>query len=291
MTTVANFVAREIPLELRQSRDFTGDRGWVWIVNRFLKVLAREGLWRKTIQKEMPVEVTDNFWITIPSGLRRVVEIYHPPITTWTERKITYGHDIVNGKIKLEKPFGKDDDPDSFTLSEGGTSSVKIDDDDATADLWNDYALVLTNGTYSGDAILISDTAAADGGTSLLTFRHTRATISDSTAGYLTQKYLMLLYEAAYAAVSAHTDELPIDDEFEDLLAFYIMWQAFPLNDKRRAVAKTDFNVALELAKDEHFTPTLDQAHVDGRSMPGFEDCSAYDNEVLNYNDLTEDEL
>lgn len=270
------FVAANVPSGIRGSRDFTGDRGWIYIGNQLLRLLESRGLFQFGRKKETGVEVDDEYWITIPSDLRTVDRIYYRPSIEYTEKEHRYQHEIVNGKIKLWTPFDKKASPDSFTLSDGSTTTIKINDADATADLWNDYLLKLTDGTYSGDFIIISDTAAADGGTAVLTFLHTQDNTIDSTTGYLTDEFLMLRYIATYTDMSAANSEIPLDDMYESIFENWFCYKALAITDKRRAAYKKEFEEELDRLEDEQYTPTPDQARPEGRSLPGLEDCTAY---------------
>ena len=271
-----DFVAANVPAGIRGGRDFTGNRGWIYIANNLLRYLESRGLFQLGRRKERGVEVDDSYWITIPSDFRAPIRIYYPPQIHYSEKNYTYHPEIINGKIKLWAPFDKKASPDSFTLSAGSTTTIKINDADATADLWNDYLLKLTDGTYSGDFILIADTAAVAGGTSVLTFLHTQDNTIDSTAGYLTDEFLMLKYIAEYTDVAAASDEIPVDDRYESIFENWLCYKALPPDDKRRAVYKKEFQEELDRLEDEQFTPTADQARPEGRSLPGYEDCDVF---------------
>lgn len=283
MTALNTFIAAHVPQTIRGSRDFTGNRGWIYIGNQLLRLLESRGLFQFGRRKETGVEVDDDYWITIPSDLRTVDRIYYPPSIHWSEKSVRYQHEIVNGKIKLYTPFDKKASPDSFTLSDGSTTTIKINDTDCTADLWNDYLLKLTNGTYSGDFIIISDTAAADGGTAVLTFLHTQDNTIDSTTGYLTDTYLMLRYTATYTDLAAAGNEIPVDDKYESIFEPWFCYKALPITDNRRAGYKAEFEEELDRLETEQYTPTPDQVRPQGRSLPGYEECEEYEDADSEY--------
>lgn len=283
MTALNTFIAAHVPQTVRGSRDFTGDRGWIYIGNQLLRLLESRGLFQFGRKKETGVEVDDNYWITIPSDLRTVDRIYYPPSIHYSEKEYRYKHSIVNGKIKLWAPFDKKASPDTFTLSSGSTTQITINDADCTADLWNDYLLKLTNGTYSGDFIIIGDTAAAGGGVAVLDFLHTQDNTIDSTTGYLTDEYLMLRYNAIYTDFAAANTEIPLDAMYESIFENWFCFKALSHSDKRRAGYKKEFYEDLEMLETEQYTPTPDQVRPEGRSLPGYEPCDEYEDADSDY--------
>ena len=273
-------VAAYVYADIRMVTEFDGDRGWIQLTNLFLKKCESNGFFRVGRVKEVGVEVDNSYWIDLPSDCRgdRIIRIYYP-YALISDARYRYRYEIVNGKIKLDVDLSmsKNDDPDTFTLSAGTTTTIKINDADATADLWNDYLLVLTNGTYSGDTIIIEDTAAAAGGTSTLTFLHTQDNTIDSTAGYLTDEYLMMKYYAAFTAMTSHTGEIPINDDYEDLLGYWLNWQGMTMGDKRRKEAEKMFKERWEELEAEHFTPTIEQARPKPRELVGYINADDFD--------------
>lgn len=282
MAALNTFVQNYLPLYLRQTRDFTGGRGWVHLANQVLRRIEREGMFPEIV-KEIGVEVSSDYYITPPSDFRKVIEISYPPIDTNDERDKTYSFDYVNQKIKLEVPFDKDAAPDAFTLSAGGASSVVINDTDATEDEHKDKLLVLTNGTYSGDTVLIQSNTASGSGTCTLTFALTRTSITGTTAGYLTSQYLMLKYQATYTPFAAHTDEIPLETRYEDLLANGLASLACKPGSEDFNYYKALFEDEIAQHKTEAFTPTPDQARPMARSIPAFEDADAFDRAEFDY--------
>jgi len=277
------FIAAYIPFDLRGVRDFESGRGWADLVNLLLRKLEREGLFVLGRKKEIGVEVSNDYWITPPSDFRKILEIYYPPALEYTEKEVKYRPEIIQGKIKIYRPFDNNEDPDTFTLSEGSTTSIKIDDADATEDQWQKYLLVLTDGTYSGDTIIIITNDAADGGTAVCNFLHTQDNTIDSTAGYLTDQYLMLKYMATYTDMTAYNGEIPIDDKYESILEYWLCMKSVAVHDKRFAIYKKLFDEAYEEVKTDQFTPTEDQLRPVARSLPGLEDCDSYDTKEFDY--------
>jgi len=259
-----DYIAAYMPQSHRGLRDYESGAGWYHQVNLLLKKLERLGLYKVTKQKERVVEVDNDYWITLPSDCRDLIKIYDP-----FHPSDVYKYQYLNSKIKLSKSFTKDDSPDEFTLSAGSTTTIKINDADATADLWNEYALFLTNGTYSGDGIIIHDTAAAAAGTSVLTFRHTQPGTIDSTTGYLTNDYMVLVYKATFTMMSAYNGEIPIDDKYEgDLLLKWLELSAVAKTDKKYPIYKNEFQEVLDEVIEEQNTPDLDNIRPAARPWP-----------------------
>jgi len=270
------FVERYIPMGLRQGRDYTGPMGWCWLMNILLRRLEVEGLISLDQRKEVGVIVDNDYWITIPTDYRSMVALHYPDFSE-VKPLVDVGYDIVNGKIKLDTAVETDDDDvDEFTLSSGGAGSVVINDDDAVENQWEKSLLVLTDGTYSGDAIIIGEHDAA-AVTTTLNFLHTRTTsISDSTTGYLTDVYIMLKYMAKFTGLTASSDEIPVSDEYEEALIAGLSGLASKINSEERAAFRNEFEFDLGLLKDEQFTPTSGQARPVPRPMAGLENCSDY---------------
>ena len=283
MATLQNLVEGNVPRSLRQTRDYSGHRGWIDLTNKLLKRFARMQIWDKTLKKEVAVEVEDDYWITIPSDMKRLESIYYPPLRHYSEKDVRYSPSIVNGKIKLYEKFDKDETPHSFTLSGGTTSSIQINDDDANEDEWENWLLVPTDGTYQ-TPILIGEHSAASGGLTTLNFIHTQSNAIDSTAGYLTDLYLMVSYWAKWTELTAYTDEVPMSDEDEDLLGYALCMEATPITDKQgHSYFRDLFMEALEEKKDEVFTPTPDQLRPRPRPIAAFDDCEEFRNDDWEY--------
>lgn len=258
------YIAAYLPNAYRGLKDYESGAGWVNLMNRLLKNLEVNGLFNTTKIKERGTEVDNDYWITKPADLRKLIKVYNPFSTD-----TIYPFRYLNGKYKLDIKSTKNSDPDTFTLSAGTTTTIKINDADATADLWNEYLLVLTNGTYSGDGIIIHDTAAADGGTSTLTFRHTQAGAIDSTTGYLTKDYLIMEYRSTFTELSAYSDEITIDDRYEgDLLLYWFLYNSEDVTSKNFQIYKGLFQEAWDAIVREQCTPTPDNIRPDPTSWP-----------------------
>ena len=274
--TLQEFIEANIPLELRHTRDYTGSRGWVTLMRQVLKEAEAEGYFALDRKVEIGVEVANDYWIDYPANCIEEIEIHQPPIGDNSEREITYNYDIVNGKIKLESRYDKDEDPDTFTLSAGSTTQITIDDGDATEDQWEQYLLVPTNGTYT-DPIVLGEHEAAAGGVTVLNFETPQANAIDSTAGYITKTYLKLVYMKYFTGLSGSSDEIPVDDRFEILLTHGLCYRATPPSDtKRRNEYLQQWMFEKEQLDKLFFTPSPDQARPRARSMPAFENVDGF---------------
>ena len=276
MTTLAQIVSRYVPADARMHSDFSGDRGWVWITNEFYRILESKRLFKIAKIVETGVEVDSDYWIDLPSDFRAVDRIFYPKALI-SDAEYAYKYSIVGGKIKLDIAKTKDADPDTFTLSGGTDEVISINDTDCTADLWNDFLLVLTNGTYDGDTIIIYDTAAVAGGVAELTFRHTQAGTIDSTTGYLTDEYLILSYYTQYTDASTSSSVVSINSRYEWILGKYLTWQGMTLNDKRRKIAEKEYYEAMDILETEEFTPSLEQARPEPIELVGYVDANEFD--------------
>lgn len=285
MTALNTFIADRLPLDVSQGRDYSGSRGWVSLCNQLLRRLENEELIKLTQLKETGTEVDNSYWITLPSDYRSGLEIFY---FSDFNKRINIPYQIINGKIKLDESFSKSDDPDTFTLSSGGTSSIAINDDDATENQWEGYLLVLTNGTYSGDGIIIGEHSEASEGLTTLNFLHSRSTsIATSTAGYLTQMYVMLRYMASFTGLSEYNSDIPVDQRFENILINGFCYMAKPIGSDERNAYRAEFENDIQLLKNEIFTPTPDQARPLPRSMPAL---SGYGDTTGSHTDFIGDE-
>lgn len=260
------FIAAYINNDYRTGRDFSGARGWIALTNLVLKRFENKGFFSLDRVLEVGVEVDSDRWITIPTDYRKGIEIYNP---FYPDQKFNY--EIVNGKIKLsDKIVDKDPSPTSFTLSSFVAGSVAINDTDAVEDQWKDYLLVA-----STKKALVASNTAASAGLSTLTFLHNvTVTAPMPTSGYLTQMYLMLKYEKSFTGLSSHSDEIPVDDKFEEVLAQAITLEVMDKRSKGFANEYSIYQDMLSGFEDDQFTPDPGSARPRARFLPGYSSCS-----------------
>ena len=230
-----------------------------------LKRFERKGYFALDRNVEIGVEVENDSWITIPSDCRKILSVYNP----FTKRE--YKHTVVNGKIKLNDiTVTKEENPSSFTLSSFVAGSVIINDADAVVDQWKDYLLIAS----SKSAIVSSNTVAA-GGLSTLSFLH-NVTVSAPipTTGYLTQQYLMLSYQKTFTGLTASSDEIPVDDKFEEVLAQALVVEVMDKRSKGFANEYAIYKDMIDELDSEEFSPDAGNGRPKSRFLPGYSDCS-----------------
>jgi len=267
------FIQNYLPASIRTSRDFTGSRGWVYLTNLILKRYESYGWFNLDRKKEIGVEVNNSYWVTIPSDMRIALDMYTPPTNDYSQMDRKYKWEIVNGKMKLKTPFDKDPDSTARVLSSWALDGVSIDDADGEESQYKDHLLVVTDGDLEDKTILIADNSAASGGVTALEFyQHDGVVASTSTAGYLTDQYLMFQYMAVYTGMTAHTDEIPIDDRLEYVLAQSLIVESMSKIDK-------SFKAQYQLERDMIEAVNNDEFSLDAgtrirpRKMPGYDNC------------------
>jgi hypothetical protein len=279
-----NFVAAYVEKGFQSIRDYTGAKGWVHIGNMVLRNWVNRGYITYSNVKEVGIEVSRGFWINIPSDCSEIQKISFPISGDGTDDPEnydkTYRWEIVNGKIKLAEWFDKKASPDAFTLSSWLTTGVSINDADATADLWNNYLLVVTNGDVSGQSMLIATTAVAAGGKSALTFELPLASApATSTAGYLTDEYLMLKYLSDFTALSSETSTLPFESKFFPAFAAALNLNCVSRTAKEYAAYLKEYQDAIAELECNLCTPSEDDGRVKPRSLPGYQNLGMGDDD------------
>jgi hypothetical protein len=283
---LSDFVAAYVPQDLRQQRDFTGARGWIYLMNRLLRRIEIEGIADINQRLETPVlnfDRADESFITLPSDLRRLESIYpygHPTVFL--------PYDVINARVRLRE---KRDEPTLISaVSEGvvcgaaGPLSAPT-----TSDCWIAWTTVAyqANDSLNGMAVKFSLPASDVGVCRVIYDTVYSATIGnylhiywDPTLpaaptyttgyGYVYDKFLMMRYFQNYASVAAQGDEVPIDDRFEPALANGLNYMACEVLDKRYAAYKTAFEEDLSNLNKEQFSPTIEQGRPEGTDWPDF---------------------
>ena len=271
------FILNYIDQSTRVARDFTGPRGWVFILNTILRDMESRGFTLDQ-KKEIGVEVSNSYWITPPVDMRRPIKIFNPQSVAGTSdpngEEFAAPFNIVNGKIKLFYPYGKNLTPDAFTLSAWGINGVSITSATIVDNQYNDYLLVVTNGDLTGKTIMISDCQASVGGTSVLTFlQNDGNAASTSTSGYLTNQYLMLRYMARFTGLVGVNDVIPLSEMYFNALVAGTYREATGITDPKYKQIAANYLDALDVLGLSEFTPTEDQARSKPRPMPGYNVC------------------
>jgi hypothetical protein len=270
-----DFVAAYIEKSVAMNRDYTGERGWVPLTNIILRDMESRGFCQLNQKKEVGLEVDGHYWITLPANFRAALELY----SGFEGNGI--GFSFVNGKMKTDLRINKKESPDTFVLSSWSATGVSITSSTIKDDFYNRYLLVVTNGDLSGRTFIIEDTAASAGGKSALSFQYAQEFLtSTSTAGYLTNWYVVLQYMAMFTVMSGSSDLVPIPDSYFNAIITGLYREATAIADtnyKKRADAYED--AILQLGNIE-FTPTEDQARPDPRPMPGLTGCRHHNHKV-----------
>jgi hypothetical protein len=256
------------------SRDTDGPDGWASRCNVVLRRLASEGLIRLTAEKESGAEVSNSYWIDLPSDYHSGLTVYDPQFDgTEPERGIT--HSIINGKIKLTREYSTDDDPDTFTLSAGSTTAVTIDDDDAEEDEYEGKLLVVSDGAAAGLTFVLGEHDAASGGFTTLNLLHSSATsLADATSGYIVSDFLMLRYMAKATTLTTADDVLPVADQCFNALAAGLRFMTASPDSKERNTLRQEYEYEVDLLSNEVLSPDEEQARPQARPMAGLENCS-----------------
>ena len=279
MTALNVFVEQNIPNDLRHGRSFTGPRGWVHLMNQLLRRIESEGLVRLTQKRECGVEVFEDYWITPPRDFRRAISVYYPPLHDHAKSDRIYNYEVVNGKIKLREPFLRKTTVFEVDLLESDDERVVVANGSVTADQFNKNILVLQDGEYAGDTILIGRHGASDPvtGEAFVPFLHKRNTgYLGSSVGYFTDVYLVLRYMATFTGLTAHDDEIPVDPRFDTCLIAGLCYLAKQIGSADRREYREEFEYELDVLGGEEFTPSPDQARAEPRPMAAFEDCSGF---------------
>jgi hypothetical protein len=259
------FIASYISNDYRTGRDFAGARGWIALTNQVLKRFESKGFYSLDRNMEIGVEVNNDVWITIPSDCRKIESVYNPV----TKRE--YRYEVVNGKIKLlDVIVTKEVSPATFTLSTFVAGSVSVNDTDAVADQWKDYLLIASNKS----AIIASNTAVSAGLSTLSFLHNVTLSVPMPTTGYLTQQFLMLKYQKSFIGLTSPSDEIPVDDKFEELIAQAIMIEII---DKRSKGFANEYAIYKDIINDfesEQFSPDVGSCRPKPRFLPGYSDCS-----------------
>jgi hypothetical protein len=280
---LTTFVANYVPLDIRQSRDFTGPRGWCHLMNLLLARLEKEGVARLDRIVEVPLytfEQNDEWFAKLPLDFRKAEEVY-----VFGDRADKRDFEILQGKIRLLEDY------DELTLQTPATAPLywtnlgtgttqatcyRGADESAT---WGDgeAAILMTTGSNINETRLITTaTYTAGPGPAADNFINWDSNHPLTVALAATEQFkrlrdfLMLRYFARYKLLTAHTDEIPVDDKYEDVLANGLTYMALTPTDKRRAAYRQEFEESLGLLGSDIFTPSEEEARSQGREWPEF---------------------
>lgn len=196
-------------------------------VNQGLRELQLKGI-SVSIRKETGIEVDDDIWITKPTGCMRAIEVYHPH-----DADAIFPFEEIEGKIKLvDRTFDKEDSPTTISaFSLPTTSSITINVTGLEENQLTNGLLVIDTGTYATKTYVISGNDISGVTTTKIYLLHHLAaalTAPQALTGHIVDdySYLMLKYDDSYTTVTATTDEIAVDDAYEDCLVAFVNWRA-----------------------------------------------------------------
>lgn len=245
-----------------------------WI-NDLLERCSSEPKLFKSTRKEIGVTVDDYSWIDKPADFRSVSKIYDPQ----NEERV-YNFKEINNRIKVTNAMVEEDtDPETVTtFSSQTTLSIKVNISDAVEGQFQNYLLKITAGTYAGNTYIIDASDASSAGTCKLYFKHPLSaaiTSAQATAGELISPdfYVIMEYTASFSTISAGTDEIPLDDNYErNLTSAWLNWKVFnevdPAMDQT-LIAESKFNDVMKKCKRDIRSTTGGRTF--GRYSPGWD--------------------
>jgi hypothetical protein len=248
-----------------------------WL-NELLEELSGEGLMKEQ-SYERGVIVHDDSWINKPAGLRSIKRIISPD-----DQRHEYDFEEIEGRIKLTSETVEDSsttaDADSYSLSTvDGITLHSAPALAATADLYKDYLWsiqVSLADVYKDMNFVIGGNSASVAGATAITYLHPLTTqLTAASIGHshivAPDYYLLMQYFGSFTAMTAYTDECPIDDRYERRITD--AWIRFKAEQ-----AATGYSQE-ELASYEYYTKVLDKIKAEiltkpspakGRYFPSF---------------------
>lgn len=216
MAKLSDLVKR-LPKELQYFFDYTSF--WIPKTNSILDMISQV-LKNKNSIKEAGVEVENLFWVNLPADCRQPVKVYEP---RKPEREYEFSES--EDQIRLLDSF--EQDPHivvSCTVL--GQSSIQIIDSVSGVNAYANKLFVGTSGADTGKTAIISRSDATGGGNVVIHFLHPFISTPAITAGYIVSGYVVLEYVREYPRVASPTDEVPLNDMYEDLIVKGLEWQA-----------------------------------------------------------------
>lgn len=264
------FISANLSREAQHTRDFTGSRGWVPLVNQFLSKIERRGLFHLGRRVEVGVEVSDSYWITPPSDFRTLISVYKPRTLDRSQSIVERQPGIINGKIKLKEEITRVESPDSYFVANGYDGYADLDTIGFTDDELEDYLFVAIDQTYAPIMLKGNTQLSEVPPVTRINYLHTPHYYPTIGYGYFTSEYVMLEYLATYTRLTAYDDEIPIDDKYEDILVNWLNYVTLPAISKSRPVLKREFLEDLEEIENEHFTLSPEDLRVEPQDLVGF---------------------
>jgi hypothetical protein len=241
-------------------------------VNEGLRKMQQKNI-DVSIRMEAGVEVSDDVYIPKPSGVTRFVEIYHPE-----DRNLNFPFEEIGSYLRLiNRTFDKEDSPITVSTFSGlTTTSVTINVTGLVEGELEGALLIIDTGTYAGRTYRISGNDVSGATTTkvyLLLTLSSALTALQVITGHIVDKYhyLMMVYDGVYTTVSGLTDEIAMDDEYEDIL---IAWMNWKCQERTQAVSddtaywKNRFKEEIVDVDESRLKVGRKQTQI-GRNLPG----------------------
>lgn len=277
-----NFIAANIPLDLRHGRDFTGPRGWIHLANLLLGRLEQEGVAQFNRIVEVPLytfQQNGEWFARVPADFRKLCYVY-----VFGNRQNQLEVEVTHNKFRLLTSYT------SMTIEDigGGNPWTNLGTSDIQATAYRgrdesaqwgngEAAIYFTNGANKYETRLVTEAQYISGpgpeADNIIKWDEDHPLIAPLAAqnSFLRlRSFLMLRYFARYSRLNAHDDEIPLDDKYENVLVNGLCYLALPPTDKRYAMYRAQFEADIQLLGSDIFTPSEEEARPVGRDWPSF---------------------
>lgn len=199
-----------------------------WL-NELLEELQDRGF-MPNIKKEAGRVVIADRWIEKPADFISLIKVFDPDdrnrqirVQEIENKLELMDYDIVDQAAAEQVTF--------TTVSDGTTTSVKVNLTGIAADSWEEYLFLVTAGTYAGKGYVISGNDVSGATTTKIDFLHALPSALDGTkcsAGRIVPLgyYVLMQYIASFEEITAQTDEVPIDNKYEKrIVPAWLQWK------------------------------------------------------------------
>lgn len=197
--------------------------------NQLLEELAGRKILPE-VRKECGALVKNNVWIDKPSNLIKLNEVFSP-----LNYLVKYRVIDTNNKLKMIDEY-IEEDPNKIILENvfnGSTDHIECNLTGYEEDELENYLLVIPSGLYEGRTFVLSGNGESSCGTRLNYLHELSSALDaseiDADTAFLVSPdyYVMIDCIVTINAISANTDEFPIDDKYERrLVPAWLRWKA-----------------------------------------------------------------
>jgi ribosomal protein L39E len=204
----------------------------IWL-NDLLEELQERGF-LPSLTKETGVLVQKERWLTKPANYLELIKVYDPEDET-NELRV---EDVENKFKLMDVELEDEDSADQITSASFGTygadgvTCVDLVSSAYIEDYFENYLFLITSGTLVDTSLVVheNDAAVNPGGTHIHFLHALSAALSGTkvTAARLVppQYYVMMKYRALITAISAMSDEVPIENDCENrLVPAWLRWK------------------------------------------------------------------